>query len=439
MRLPASVTGWTWRASIERALRAAAFLMLVVALWRAIMETSGTAPELADSLALERALVRWSTVVSPDQVYTRLDSMPQPAQRDWLAALSAAGTRVSWGSGTLLPTALAVDLTADPQGGEHVRVAAPAHSTVVLSDEISVIDTAVVQSAGVLFDLGALPRAVSVTVNEQKSGVSVRDSLRLHRIAVLGRAGWEGKFVVAALEERGWKVDALLRVAPSNDVRQGSIEPIDTAHYAAVVALDTSAARYGGQIVRYVREGGGLVMTPDVARHASFAMLASGGQGELREERELSPASADPRQALALVPIVNAHGETVVLEKRDALTTVAARRVDLGRVLQIGYRDVWRWRMEGGPTAVEAHRAWWANLVSAVAYARAEPPTSDSTTTVITNGAPYATLVDRLGPQSPPVHFAALVDDTSVRWWILGGLGVVLFAEWASRRLRGAR
>src|SRR5438034_1064430 len=78
----------------------------------------------------------------------------------------------------------------------------------------------------------------------------VRDTLGLRRLLVLGQAQWETKFTIAALEERGWQVDAHIVVSPKGkgDVRQGDIGVIDTARYSAVLAVDTTAARYGARI-----------------------------------------------------------------------------------------------------------------------------------------------------------------------------------------------
>src|SRR5690606_22606590 len=112
------------------------------------------------------------------------------------------------------------------------------------------------------------------------SGASARahDSLDLREVAVLGSAGWESKFVIAALEESGWKVSARLAVAPGIFVRQGSVQ-LDTAVTGVVVVLDSTAVRDVGALERFVRSGGGLVLAGDASHSEQFARLAAGRVG----------------------------------------------------------------------------------------------------------------------------------------------------------------
>jgi len=124
----------------------------------------------------------------------------------------------------------------------------------------------------------------------------------------------------------------------------------------------------------------------------------------------------------------------VALERRSGRAALAARRIERGGVLIVGYQDTWRWRMAGGGDAVEAHRTWWADLVAAVAYAGRIPrPLSAAST----DEAPFAHLVDRLGPPSAPTGQTAnpASISQSALFGILAGL---LLLGWSSRRLRGA-
>src|SRR5260221_12504209 len=107
-----------------------------------------------------------------------------------------------------------------------------------------------------------------------------RDSVVLHKVLVISDANWESKFVVAALEEAGWKVDALIRVAPSVNVTQGSMAAIDTAGYSAVVALDGSASPYANRLADYVQSGGGVVLAPQAAAVDAMSSLGIGGVGQ---------------------------------------------------------------------------------------------------------------------------------------------------------------
>jgi hypothetical protein len=108
--------------------------------------------------------------------------------------------------------------------------------------------------------------------------------------------------------------------------------------------------------------------------------------------------------------------------------------------------------MEGGDDAEAAHRAWWIAQLRAVAYA---PPVGDpsvddraeatvaSFTGATSNAAPYADLVARLGaPVDAPARVTAGIaapGDRRYDFMLLGAAFAALLAEWASRRLRGAR
>ncbi|MBC7897472.1 MAG: hypothetical protein H7066_18785 [Cytophagaceae bacterium] len=104
----------------------------------------------------------------------------------------------------------------------------------------------------------------------------------------------------------------------------------------------------------------------------------------------------------------------------------------LGRALVLGYEDTWHWRMEGGPTSQDDHRAWWSGLVGSVARPiltpRAIEPAADP--------APYAALVETLGPPRAPTG-ASL--PPRIRWepWLLLLSLALLMTEWSSRRTRG--
>jgi hypothetical protein len=139
------------------------------------------------------------------------------------------------------------------------------------------------------------------------------------------------------------------------------------------------------------------------------------------------------------MPISRLRLGAVVIETRsgapDAVVTVAAQRLGTGRVLQIGYLDIWRWRM-GGVDAdpVASYRSWWSKVVSSVAHApRATLPAG-----ALAEPTPVATLVGTLGP--PTRNAAArgsLLDDPRLLPLLFALLMATLLAEWTSRRLRG--
>ena len=116
---------------------------------------------------------------------------------------------------------------------------------------------------------------------------------------------------------------------------------------------------------------------------------------------------------------------------------MAARRVDAGRVMHVGYDETWRWRMAGGDESAAAHREWWSRLVAAVAYAPLVPRTSGVTSIDET---PLASLVDALGPPTPMDGGVSTRRNTaSITWMLFVLVAASLLAEWTSRRLRGAR
>jgi hypothetical protein len=389
--------------------------------------------EGTSSETLRESLARWSTVASPEVVHVALAHPPAGVERDWLAALPGAGTTVEWSGPSLLPTAIAVEPRADPAGGVDVSVAAPESALVVLSDTLGVLDSARAAGAGV-HAIVPTPRATTdAVVGPVVARAARRDSLDLRRLLVIGHASWETKFVIAALEERGWKVDAHIAVSPKGDVRQGEIAAIDTARYSAVLAVDSTAGRYGDRIVRFVQEGGGLVLWAPAARTRSLARIAPGGAGELIEDEGEAPKDSVPRDYLELVPIESLASDAIVLERRGPNVSIAARRVGPGRVIETGYTNSWRWRMAGGDDAPQRHREWISGLVSSVAYAGRVPVTAPPS-----DVAPLASLIDRLGPAAAAWKDPEL-DQQLVARWVFGVLSAALLLEWASRRIRGVK
>jgi hypothetical protein len=126
-----------------------------------------------------------------------------------------------------------------------------------------------------------------------------------------------------------------------------------------------------------------------------------------------------------------------VLESRDGVAMIAARRVDAGRVMQVGYDESWRWRMAGGDEGAAAHREWWSRLLAAVAYTPLVPRNSG---VIAVDETPLASLVDALGPATPTnARLAPRTDSRRITWILFTLIVVSLLAEWTSRRLRGAR
>ncbi|HVE79518.1 MAG TPA: hypothetical protein VNA89_11675, partial [Gemmatimonadaceae bacterium] len=104
------------------------------------------------------------------------------------------------------------------------------------------------------------------------------------------------------------------------------------------------------------------------------------------------------------------------------------------RVVQTGLADSWRWRMAGGATGMDEHRTWWAGLVSAVAYA---PAVRRPAPVAALDAAPLAGLVGALGGAAPVAPGGGAAG-AALPAWLAVAVVVLLLAEWASRRLRGA-
>ena len=413
-------------------------MSLGMMLWQSLHAHSPLANDEISAGTLTGMLPRWSvTPVPPRRIDIQLDRAPSPLERDWLKALAGAGSRIGW-TGDLPAVMIATEPVASPVGGLRVRVAAPAGSDVVLRDDVGVLDTVRARDAGASLTMGSVAGQVSARVNSSAATTIPRDSVTLRKVLVIGNAGWESKFVIAALEEDGWKVDAFVPVAPGVDVTQGSVAAIDTSRYSAVVALDNAAAPYAIRLAGFVRSGGGVVIAPAAAALDAMSSLRAGSVGPVSQvARGILANSSVSLATLALSPITGLKNDAVTLDKRGGAVAVAARRVGAGRSLQLGYEDSWRWRMGGGENSLRDHRGWLTGLVSSVAYARRTPlvrpllPADD---------APVAQLVASIGPRSAGSGVARqTVNPTHWLAWLFTLLSLALIVEVASRRLRGAR
>jgi len=434
------------RRTLERVLRGVSLVVLVLLIWQALHALRERPVSRAEGRAIPKALVRWSTSESPAQADVVFDSatVPQPEIRDWLAALRRTGTRTSWFAPALGASAIHVSPVPDPKRPVRVWVAAPGGSAVKLRDQLGVIDsTAVRAGAGVVFTTSHVNGVVQASLGDRATGSAasavLRDSVTVRPVLVLGIAGWQGKFVLASLQENGWTVDARFGLAPTGDVRQGATTiRIDTARYSAVIAIDSSATKYARQIGAYVRNGGGFIAVGEAASLGAFASLLPGSAGAPLERAPFEADSLHQRNALALAPIGSLKKGAVAVESRDVkegrIVAVAAQRVGRGRVLQVGYLDDWQWRMGGLGEPATQHRDWWSRMVSSVAYAPSSPIASDASV----EPTPVATLVATLGP---PVNQAtarvSILQDPRLLPLMFALLMTTLFAEWASRRLRG--
>jgi hypothetical protein len=427
------------RVRLEHALRGIVIAALAVMLWHSLQERSDSVSKAVNArgAGVGGALAKWSALgKAPGRIHVQLDSVPSRRDRAWLGALAGAGSTVTW-SGDIPPVMIDAEPIASPTGGTRILVAAPTGSSVVMSDDIGAIDTVRVQGAGVALAISSVAGNVTARVGGSAASTLQRDSVVLRKTLVIGQAGWESKFVVAALEEEGWKVDAFIRVAPGVDVTQGSAAAIDTSRYSAVVALDGAAAPYANRLIEYARTGGGVVLTPQAATLDAMAPLRVGAVGRATAEtRTVQTGGSVTLTTLALAPITSLRSDAVPLERQAGTVAIAARRVGAGRVLQLGYEDTWRWRMGGGDGAVRDHRTWWTGLVSSVAYA---PRVAREAVATPIDEAPMIALVASIGPATSGSAIANLSGSQS-DWiaWLFVLLALGLMGEIASRRLRGA-
>jgi hypothetical protein len=421
---------------MELALRLAALALVAAALWLAVRPALETvSEERLDPAVLPDRLRDWVRRGAPDSVRLTLDSVPDDALLDWLVALRRAGTGVTW-SGDVAPVALGVEPVNAPAGGMRLLLAAPSDTAVKLRDAAGPVETVRPVGSGAAVRIAALAEPAVAHLSQTTARAGAADSVVPGTLLVLGTAGWEARYAIAALEESGWRVEARLTIAPGLDIRRGVPRSIDTANYAAVIALDSAAAGEARRLQMYAVSGGGLILSGIAAAMPGLRDVAPGRPGTRVRPAVMQFTAGAPRRALSFVAIERLRGDALVLEARDGRNAVAARRAGIGRVLQIGYDESWRWRMQGGAQGMEAHRRWWSDAVAATARRTAVPRSSGVSPTA---AAPRAALVSALGqPIDPTVAAAA---DTAQRraepWMLVLGL-TLLLAEWASRRLRGA-
>ncbi len=429
MRSPAE----SRRPGLERLTHALALGILV---WLLIRSLSGAGPgprERSGTKGLAAALARWSTVDRPARVHAVVDGDVSPIGVDWLAALRRAGTPATW-EGHPEPVAAVDDPVADPGGGSRVLVAARAGTRIALEDAFGPLDSVAAGPTGATFVVPSGPPWVRARAGILAARAATPDSLVFGRLLLLGRVGWESKFVAAALEERGWTVDARLALFPGRDLVSGRVERLDTSRYSAVIVLDSVAPSSLVGIGSYIRAGGGVILSGEALRAPALGALGAVRPGAaLGAVEPFDTAAAQPRSSLGLLSIADRPGQ-IILERRTGQVAVVARRIERGRLVIAGYQDTWRWRMAGRADAAEKHRDWWAGLVSGVARVGRVPRT-------VTGGpvdeAPLAHLIDRLGPATPLA--AGGEAGFSISNGLLFGMLAGLFLlGWTSRRLRGA-
>ena len=414
----------------EWVLRAALFVVLVMALWRSVRGdelSARTVVARASSLSVP-SLANDASLSAVDLV---ADAFPARAQRDALVALRRAGVSVRW-SGS--PPALAVDAgrVREPDGRARVLVVHGSAAPIAIVDSAGLLDS-VRASTGATVEAASVVGAVRAQQGAFRASALAPDATTRRAVLILGRADWDTRFVSQALSEAGWVVRARIPTAPGVAVRDDALLPLDTSRYDAVVALDSSAADLAPAIARFVQEGGGLVAGSAALDVGSLRALAPARAGDRRAGRILLADDSITPRDLPVRPLSLASTDAIPLEREPTGITLAARRAGLGRVIAIGYDESWRWRMLGGTSGLSAHRRWWSGAVGSVAPDRTASSTTDG------DAAPLASLVSALGPPSGPVASAAHSSRDPLPIVLLIIAAAALLAETGSRRFRGER
>jgi hypothetical protein len=412
-----------------------AFAVLGWLLGSSVIPTTGRRLERATTADVGARLADWTRLPATVALHGEFATAPEAWVVDWLAALRRGGHVVTW-SGSPPALAMSAESLPDPNGSVRVDIAAPNGAVVVLRDDASAIDSVRVSQFGASVISPMIVGGIVGHVGSQRFSTAAPDSLRVRSVVVIGSAGWEGKFVVSALEERGWPVTARFSVAPGVDVTEGGSLTLDTARVAAVVVLDSLAAQsMGSALERFVRSGGGVVLAGASSLAPATSTLAPGTLGPRIRPAEL-PKDTIRLGSTGFYPVSTLERDGVALERLDGGVAVAVRRVGAGRVMQVGYDDSWRWRMAGPTGSERAHRQWWSRIVASVAYVPAALPAVTPSRNM--EPAPVARLFGRLGP--PRAMASATVGRGPIDKRILITLiMILLLLEWGSRRWRGMR
>jgi len=379
---------------------------------------------------------------SHDTIDVTLDGIPDARARAMLRAVRGSGHALRISAPTA-PAAVAVSAEREwrASGGTRLQIVSSDSSRQVVADAAGLIDSIAIDSAGLLTRAG--PLQGELQVGRAAAPPLVSSAPAEARVLVLAAATWESRFLIAALEEAGWPVDAAVSVSPRVTITQGASQFPSRARHAIVVLLPGAPASAIAALPAFVRSGGGLVIVGEAARAGGLSSLRAGAAGATLSGEAGAEASDEPRHGLDLVPITTLADGSVPLESRDGRVAVAARRLGAGRVIQVGYDNSWLWRMGGNDESPVAHRRWWSSLLSGIVPQRAPVSVVASTAEHDTlDAAPLAALARDLGlpairiTAADPSPTTSLVASFDPRWLLTVAL-LTLVASWTLRRWRG--
>ncbi|MEO8294411.1 MAG: hypothetical protein ABI613_02770, partial [Gemmatimonadota bacterium] len=97
--------------------------------------------QLYDAPAAEARLASWSVSPATDSIGVWFKEAPSLELRDWLVALRRGGTHVAWADSGIAATMIELEPLVDPAGNQVARIAGPRGSSIVLSDELGLLDS----------------------------------------------------------------------------------------------------------------------------------------------------------------------------------------------------------------------------------------------------------------------------------------------------------
>ncbi len=302
MRSPAESLALQWRReAVLRALAIAALVAAtVIALWRVLREDA------------ERVSV----------VHVQLAGTPSALLRDSLAALSRAGRPVSW-SGHFAPLAVMAEPVREP--GRRWRIAAVGSGALLVRDSLGLIDSL---EAAAALTLEPTRGAAQVVQGSTIAAAAPLEIAPPRRALVLGRVGWEPRFIITALEEAGWGVDARLVLGRERSVSQGDVSPRIERHDVVIVADSAMANSNAPALARFVRAGGGLILTGEAAGARALRALTGARVVRNEDPETRSFEGHDPTHALPLVALGDIARDAILIADREGTPAIVARRVE---------------------------------------------------------------------------------------------------------------
>jgi len=376
-------------------------------------------------------------------------ALPSATSRAILGDAALAGLPVQWvdslGMRDLSVSAAAAT-TPQPATLLSMRVRSPDSATaLVLRDAGGIVDSSNQAALRVRATSTRAPVKAEVWRNGQRiasARADAPDAPRIGRVRLFAQPGWESKFVVTALEESGWTVDGTLAISPKASVQLGIRASLDTLSHSVAVVLDSGVVDVRA-VRSFVASGGGLVIAGEALRDPALASLGVARITHVHAPIAGALLTDEPRQGLSAYHLDPLPGATVLEGDSDESAVVVVRR-GLGRVLAVGYRETWRWRMEGRDESADAHRQYWTQLLAAVAYASSPrtslPTNSNDAVDAPGDGVPLADLIARVGqPSSRNQVVASSAALARIPlWWLYVVAAISLTIEWALRRTRGA-